>query len=486
MLRITGWRRVLAGLTVLAGGAATVVAAHPGAVLSASAFAPPPIRHVWLVQLENLSFDESVTNNPNHFLSRVLPASGVVLTQYYGTGHFSLDNYISQLSGQAPNPDTQADCRVYQDVQPGVVVPTGMYAGQATGAGCVYPATVLTLADQLVAKGMTWKGYMEDMGNDSGRDNGSAYPGGGTTCAHPSFNTQDGTQTAEAADQYASRHNPFMYFHSIIDNKAMCNADVVPLTALSHDLASEATTPNFSYVTPNLCNDAHDATCAGPTACGGQATGGVGGLVAADCWLQRWIPRIVASPAYRDDGMVIVTFDESDTLGSGPNHIGDATSCCNEMGGPGNPGAPGQDGPGGGHIAMVILSRYVNHGTTTATPYNHYALLRSLEDLYGITTGGSDGMGHLGFAGMAGLQPFGSDVYDNPAGTTTSSLVPTPAAPVIIPGLTTTSVPAPAIPNTAPDSGFGPKLATTLLLVSGAAALGYVRSSRRRRARRTS
>jgi len=472
LLRTTGWRRVLAGLCVLAGSAVGVATVHPGGVLTAGAFSPPPIRHVWLIQLENLSFDESVTNNPNHFLSRVLPASGLVLTQYYGVGHFSLDNYIAQLSGQAPNPDTQGDCQVYQDVTPGTIEPAGPQAGQAVGAGCVYPASVLTLADQLDAKGLTWKGYMEDMGADAARDSG-------TTCAHPAFSTRDGTQSASATDQYATRHDPFVYFHSIIDNTAECNARVVPLPALSHDLTASATTPNFSYVTPNLCNDAHDATCTGPTACGAGPSG-TGGLVAADCWLQRWIPRITASPAYRDDGMVIVTFDESDTLGSGPNHIGDATACCNEMGGPGNPAAPGQDGPGGGHIAMVILSRYVKAGTTTATPYNHYALLRSLEDLYGITTGGSDGLGHLGFAGVNGPPPFGPDVYNNPSGNGSTSLVPTPAAPVVIPGLTTASAPATrSVPNTSPDTSIGPKLATTLTLLTVVGALGYVRRRRR-------
>ncbi|HEV7679538.1 MAG TPA: alkaline phosphatase family protein [Candidatus Dormibacteraeota bacterium] len=416
-----------------------------------AASAPPPIKHVWLVQLENLSFDESISNNPNKFLSRVLPASGKVLTQYYGIGHFSLDNYIAQLSGQAPNPETQGDCQVYRDVTPGTLVPNGTdQGGQAIGQGCVYPSTVLTLGDQLTAKGMTWKGYMEDMGNNATRD-------GGTACAHPSLNSQDSTQKAAADDQYAARHNPFVYFHSIIDSPA-CATNDVALPALGADLQSVSSTPNFSFIVPNLCNDAHDATCAGPTACG-AGPGGTGGLVAADCWLQTWIPRIVNSPAYKQDGMVIVTFDESNTLGSngGP---GDAASCCNEMGGPGNPAAPGQTGRGGGHISMVILSRWVKPRTTSATPYNHYSLLRSLEDLYGIGSGGSDGQGHLGFAGQSGLAAFGLDVYDNPGGGNAAGLVATPSASVPIPGLTAAAIGA-------PNAGGGPAAGTV-----GALALG--------------
>ena len=71
----------------------------------------------------------------------------------------------------------------------------------------MYPATVKTVADQLEAKRLSWKGYMEDMGADPVRD-------GATTCAHPAIGTPDRTQQASAADQYATRHNPFVYFHS--------------------------------------------------------------------------------------------------------------------------------------------------------------------------------------------------------------------------------------------------------------------------------
>src|SRR5207253_10184631 len=131
--------------------------------------------------------------------------------------------------------------------------------------GCVYPKTVKTLVNQLAAKGLTWKGYMQDMGNTPSREP--------ATCAHPAPLTADGTQSATKKDNYATRHNPFMYFHSVIDNKANCNAHVVPLTPLTNDLASVATTPNFSFITPSLCDDGHDAPC---------ADGRPGGLVSAD------------------------------------------------------------------------------------------------------------------------------------------------------------------------------------------------------------
>ena len=65
---------------------------------------------------------------------------------------------------------------------------------------------------------------------------------------------------------------------------------------------------------------------------------------------------------------------------------------------------PGIEGPGGGRTGTVVLSRYVTPGSTNDTPYNHYALLRSLEDLFGLS--------HLGYAGAGGLRPFGADVYN--------------------------------------------------------------------------
>lgn len=64
----------------------------------------------------------------------------------------------------------------------------------------------------------------------------------------------------------------------------------------------------------------------------------------------------------------------------------------------------------------MLISRYIHPGTVSDQPYNHYSWLRSMEDLYGVTAGGTDGHGHIGYAGMNGLRPFGPDVYNNPGG----------------------------------------------------------------------
>jgi hypothetical protein len=330
--------------------------------------ATPPIKHVFVIVLENKDYGETFgAQSHAPYLAKTLVGRGQLLTQYHGIGHLSLDNYIAMVSGQPPNPYTQADAPLYANF-----VGTGPNAdGVWVGQGSVYPSGVKTIADQLEAKGLTWKGYMEDMG---------------TPCRHPAVGAPDQTQNARADDQYAARHNPFMYFHSIIDRPA-CAKNVVDLKALQGDLASTATTPNYTFVTPDLCSDAHDEPC---------ADGRPGGLVSANAFLQTWVPRITGSPAYRKDGMLIVTFDEAGSDGS---------DCCNEPTGPNTPNNAGPNpGNGGGRTGTVLLSRYVRPGATNNTPYNHYSLLRSIEDLFGLA--------HLGYAGRPDLKPFGADVYN--------------------------------------------------------------------------
>jgi phosphatidylinositol-3-phosphatase len=256
--------------------------------------------------------------------------------------------------------------------------------GQVLGQGCVYPDFVPTVANQLQDAGLDWKGYMEDMGNDPERD-------GGTTCAHPAVNSQDPTQSADAADQYAVRHNPFMYFHSIIDDQANCDARVVPLTALEADLASLDATPEYVFITPNLCHDAHDEPC---------VNGEPGGLVSADEFLRTWVPKIMGSAAFQKDGLLIVTFDEAEA--NPENTASDASACCGELPGFNTP-LPGIFGLGGGRVGAVLLSPFIRPGTVSEVPYNHYSLLRSVEDIFGLP--------YLGYAGQAGLVGFGPDIF---------------------------------------------------------------------------
>lgn len=341
-----------------------------------------PIRHVLIVMLENKDFDSTWGPSSNApYLSRTLAQQGTFLTNYYGIGHRSLTNYIALLSGQAPNSNTAYNCPTYRDF-----VPTGPLNsdGQLPGRGCVYPASLETLPDQLDVKGLAWKGYFEDMGNDPVRD-------GGTSCAHPEIGGTDKTQTASSQDQYATRHNPFVYFHSIIDNEASCNANVVSLAHLEPDLSNPATAPNFAMITPNLCNDGHDGPCVGTDA-DGHSTGG---LKSINAWLSKWIPKLLASPTYQAGGtLVVVTFDEA----SGS----DASACCNERPGPDTP-LPGGTGPGGGRVGALLLAPGVQRNAKVSTPYNHYSMLRTIEDIFELP--------HLGFAAANGLEPLAPSIF---------------------------------------------------------------------------
>jgi hypothetical protein len=434
--------------------------------------------------------------SPAVYLNTVLLQQGQLIPNYFATSHVSLGNYISQVSGQGSNPSLNNDCLDltslshpplvggFINVTPGADAPdNASFPGQVVGDGCVFPAPssvrrgALTIGDQLdrwndsvddrraARRGdrdddqersdrrrrISWRSYAEDMGDDPARDYGIPDPLGGTACAHPPIGGVDNSNSAVANDQYATRHNPFVYFHSVIDDSARCDAHVVPLGKLvvglggspdyfqGHlysDLRHIETTPSFMFVSPNLCNDGHDATCIAPNVEGTKNAAGknIGGLVGADLWLKHWMPMIFASPAYRSGKMLVVlTFDEagfSDSRACGKSNQAD----CKSPIGP-NVSNPGfspvlglfglQSKPtspyvyaGGGQIGAVLFNkRFIEPGTVNVSGYyNHYSALRSYEDLLGITSGGDDGLGHLGFAAMPGLVPFGPDVFNRRQG----------------------------------------------------------------------
>ena len=390
---------------------------HAPAVTTAAA----RIRHVFIIMLENKDYADTFgTSTQDPYLQKTLVPMGALLTQYYGTGHASLDNYLSLISGQAETDDTSGDCVSHGANGLGNfddMIETGSAAqGQiVVSSGCVYPAHVKTLANQLTDARFSWKGYMEDMGNDPAREN--------ATCGHPAIGLNtDRTNGAEApsstvpkGDAYATRHDPFVYFHAIIDSPA-CQKQVVNLQALESDLQHEPTTPNLSFITPNLCNDGHDGSGTGEArrTC---VDGKPGGLTSADAFLKTWVPKILASPAFKKDGLLIVTFDESNYSRSSSTDATTGqkviditfpgTSCCNQRQGPnltkGRPitftllDTPALkqnlviNGFGGDRIGAVLLSPFIKPGSTSDTPYNHYSMLRSLEDIFRLPV-------HLGYA----------------------------------------------------------------------------------------
>ncbi|PKV97639.1 phosphoesterase family protein [Amycolatopsis echigonensis] len=475
-----GLVKFAAGVVALGAVGASLVGANSSAAASADSDghgAKPHIGHVWTIILENKSYEATFTGlNKNDYLWKTLPSYGELLTQYYGTGHFSLDNYISLVSGQAPAPDNQADCDQYKDVAPGTPAADGQVHASS---GCVYPSSVKTLFNQLDGKHLPWKIYNQDMGKDATRED--AY-----RCGIPGDPSGAGVKDpggATPTDQYVAKHNPAPWFRSMIDDPAACK-NVVPLDGLAaapghpaepgiaNDLKSIDTTPAFSWISPDNCSDAHDATCKGDNL-SGDPNNHQGGLYAADLFLKKYIPMIMASPAFQKDGLIQVVFDEamppykmygnstadfpynagpwgpesSPVLGTDSktgqpvaaeaNTAQSVVACCNELPGP-NTDQPGAQAfhqdttPGGGITGAVMISRFIKPGSVSKQPYNHYSWLRSMEDLFGIDEGGTDHHGHLGYAAADGLRPFGGDIYNNPSG---KALPPTPSGAIVYPAV---------------------------------------------------
>jgi hypothetical protein len=375
----------LLGLACLAGAAGSAQA-------RTRPFRLPKIKHVFVIVLENEGY-EATFGEPaaDPYLASTLPAEGALLPNYYATGHESNDNYVSLVSGQPPNAENQADCPVFDDVTPGTVLAEGV----AAGVGCVYPAAVQNIGTQLTAAGHSWKAYEQDMGNDPGRE--------AAACGHPSANAVDETQKAQAGDGYATRHDPFVYFHSVIDDQSYCDAHVVALggadgsmpaaalageTGLASDLRHARRTPAVSFITPNLCADGHDYPCTNEASPPGRESA----LADIDAFLETWVPMITASSAYRHGGLLEIVFDEAATS--------DATACCGETPGPGSP-LPGVTGPGGGRTGAILLSPFIRPGTVSTAEYDHYSSLASWERLFGLPA----------LADAAGAPVFGADVF---------------------------------------------------------------------------
>ncbi|MGI8715596.1 MAG: alkaline phosphatase family protein [Solirubrobacteraceae bacterium] len=304
---------------------------------------PGKVKHVWLIILENKSYDASFTGlNNNTYLWQTLPRQGVLLKHYYGTGHFSLDNCISAVSGQATQPDTQADCPNYDSFS-GSIDHSGSLAtnsnfGQLASAagpnaaagsnGCVYPSSVPTMFNQFDQAGVSWKGYAQDLGNPGTgspiHDAGTQYCGAPYAAPGATGSSADPNPgSANATDQYVPKHFPFPWFESILQS-GDCNprhiANLFDSTdGLYHDLQHESTTPAFSWISPNNCSDAHDAVCHGNNLSGGFSNpttpkapvNYTGGLYASDLFLEHVIPEIEASPAFKDGGVIDITFDEA-------------------------------------------------------------------------------------------------------------------------------------------------------------------------------
>jgi outer membrane biosynthesis protein TonB len=304
---------------------------------------PPPakpeagqIKHVFVISLVSSGYEATFgTASAMPYLSGTLTPQGTLLSNYEVLDPATTPNGIAAISGQPPNKATKEGCPVF-DSFPSTSTTTK--AGIVTGDGCAYQVEVQNLATQFESVPFTWHAYMEGMV--------SPTTGEPENCVYPATEPE-----VPVLGGYSSQLNPFANFHSLLDLGA-CSSNDEPITELKKDLKSEKNTANYSYISPDLCS-------AGVT---GQCPEGVpAGAAAADAWLEETVPLIVESPAFKKDGLLIVTFN-------GVN--------------PAEAGAPPPTKPL--KTGALLVSQFTSPGATDTTPYNPYSLLRSTEELFGL------------------------------------------------------------------------------------------------------
>lgn len=358
----------------------------------------PAVKHVFLIVLGENGYEEAFgPASPAPYLAQTLPEQGELLSNYYAVTKGDLANQIALLSGQGPTVETAADCPTYTDIVPA----TAATGGQVEGSGCVYPATTPTLPAQLVEKELKWRAYVEDIGN-------GAAAGAPATCRHPALGGPDNSPAPLPGDAYVTWRNPVVYFHSLLDSPE-CAEDDVGLERLATDLKSAKKTPALSYIVPTACHDGGELPCepeqpAGP--------------LAAEAFLQTVVPEIEVSPAYKEGGLIAITSAQAPQAGP----IVDTSACCASPAYPNLP-VPATTEPtigpvkptgGGGKVGLLLISPFVAPGTSNESGYyNHFSLLLSIEELFGLEP--------LGYAAEPALAPFDGTVYNAAAQPTGSS-----------------------------------------------------------------
>jgi hypothetical protein len=281
-----------------------------------------PVKHVFLISLASPGYEAAFgTSSQMPYLSAALRPQGVLLSNYSLLGTSSLANGLAAIGGQGPTAASQTDCPEYEK--------------------CLSPVETLSLADQLTTGRYSWHAYLGDMADPEGKPD---------SCVHPE---PDATETP-ATGGYAAKLNPFVFFHSLLD-LGDCSANDVPLSELTGDLKKSTATANFNYIAPNLCESGFRGQCPEGTA---------DGATAADAFLERTVPEILSSPAYNQDGLLIVGFGASDPAP------------------PTDPAAAPEADPL--KVGALLASPLLTPGGTDAAAYDPYSLLRSVDEIFGL------------------------------------------------------------------------------------------------------
>lgn len=360
----------------------TATTSAPSATASATD-SLPKVGHVFEIALSTDSYRDAFGKPSAAPYLRSLERKGVLLSAFQSLGSSELADYLAMVSGQGPNADTSGGCTTYSEFPQGVAAqPDGLVRGN----GCVYPETALTIGDQVTASGHMWKAYIADMGAQ--------------TCAHPNSNAVVDAALPGTQPGYDTAHNPFIYFHSLVD-LGDCANDDQDLSRLGPALAKRSRTATFSFIAPGVCDDPASDGAPGPAAATPTSTtstttssattapttasstttssitasstttssttssssaapaacpaGQPAGIVAENAFLRLWVPRILASPAYRHDGVLIIAF-------AAAGHRDSARPV---------------------RTGALLLSRYARPGKQLRRAFGPYSLLRSIEAMLG-------------------------------------------------------------------------------------------------------
>ncbi len=364
-----------------------------------------------MIALSGTSFSSALADpTADPYLAKQLVPKGTLLSNYALSSSSALGNGIALLSGQTVNLDTEQNCPTYSELQPPDINAT---TGLAEGVGCVYPAAVKTLADELTAGSLTWRAYVQDMeegapasstaptaGTQSGASatqaagapSGTSQPAGtpsapqagsslsatsttpGTqsqptsavTCRRPELGTPDPNHTPAPGDPYLTYRNPFVYFDSLLSEGACANNDV-DLSQLQASLATPANTPSLSWIVPSACNDGSATPC---------APGSPAGLTPVDAFLKEVVPQILATSAYSKEGLIVIVPDSP-------------------------PASP--TSASGKPVGALLLSPFVHSGARVAESFNDFSLSKSISLLFGVLP--------LGHANDQSTVSFGAKVY---------------------------------------------------------------------------
>ena len=320
---------------------------------SANESETPHYQHIVEIMMENTSYGTIIGNANAPVINELANEYGLA-TNYYGVTHPSEPNYVANIGGSyfGVQDDNQFYCT------PALATTDPQCAGTTVN----HTITSQSLADQLTAAGKTWRGYFQSLPPTPSLLVSSG-PGanGPYTYKYPS----------SAVALYASKHNPFINF--VGTQGAVAN--MVPDTQLATDLAT-GKLANYSLVVPDQCHDMHGT--------GGCST--TAGLIAAgDAYVGSTVSQIMSSHTWREgNNAIVITWDEDDFSDSG--QLG--TGCCGAN-------------PGGGHVVTIVITNKGPIHVTDNTAYNHYSLLRSIEDAFGLPH-----LAHAGDAVVTSMTPL--------------------------------------------------------------------------------